>query len=30
MTDAYLTYRYGEWKTPIKDWDTANDDKALA
>lgn len=30
MTDAYLTYRYGDWKTPVEDWDTANDDNALA
>ena len=30
LTDDYLTYRYGEWQTPVKDWDTANDDKALA
>ena len=29
MTDAYLTYRYGNWKTPVKNWDTANDDNAL-
>jgi len=28
-TDEYLTYRYGDWQTPVKDWDTANDDKAL-
>ncbi|WP_412984430.1 LicD family protein [Pontimicrobium sp. IMCC45349] len=30
LTDDYLTYRYGDWQTPVKDWDTANDDKALA
>lgn len=29
MTDEYLTYRYGDWQTPIKDWDTSKDDKAL-
>lgn len=29
LTDDYLTYRYGDWQTPVKDWDTANDDKAL-
>lgn len=29
MTDDYLTYRYGDWQTPIKDWDTSKDDKAL-
>ena len=30
LTDDYLTYRYGEWQNPVKDWDTANDDKALS
>ncbi len=29
-TDDYLTYRYGDWKTPVKDWNTSTDDKALA
>ncbi len=29
-TEAYLTYRYGDWKLPKKDWDTSQDDKALA
>ncbi|MES2575418.1 MAG: LicD family protein [Bacteroidota bacterium] len=29
-TDDYLTYRYGNWETPVKDWNTATDDKALA
>jgi phosphorylcholine metabolism protein LicD len=29
MTDEYLTYRYGDWQTPVKDWDTFTDDKAL-
>ena len=29
-TDGYLTYRYGDWQTPQKDWDTARDDKALS
>ncbi|MFG6687181.1 LicD family protein [Mariniflexile sp. HNIBRBA6329] len=29
FTDEYLTYRYGDWETPIKDWDTSKDDKAL-
>jgi phosphorylcholine metabolism protein LicD len=29
-TDAYLTYRYGDWKTPVENWDTASDDNALA
>lgn len=28
-TDGYLTYRYGDWKTPVQDWDTSKDDKAL-
>lgn len=28
-TDGYLTYRYGDWQTPVKDWNTATDDKAL-
>ncbi len=28
-TDGYLTYRYGEWQTPVKDWNTSTDDKAL-
>jgi phosphorylcholine metabolism protein LicD len=25
----YLTYRYGDWKTPVQEWDTFKDDKAL-
>ena len=29
-TDDYLTYRYGDWQTPVKDWDTSKDDKALS
>ncbi len=28
-TEEYLTYRYGDWKTPVKDWNTSTDDKAL-
>lgn len=28
-TDEYLTYRYGDWQTPVKDWNTSTDDKAL-
>ena len=28
-TEAYLSYRYGDWETPVQDWDTARDDKAL-
>ncbi len=30
LTDEYLSYRYGNWQTPVKDWNTATDDKALA
>lgn len=30
LTEDYLTYRYGDWETPVKDWDTSKDDKALA
>lgn len=30
LTDEYLTYRYGDWETPVKDWDTAKDDRALS
>jgi phosphorylcholine metabolism protein LicD len=29
-TDGYLTYRYGDWETPVKDWNTSTDDNALA
>lgn len=29
-TEAYLSYRYGDWETPVQDWDTARDDKALS
>lgn len=29
-TDEYLTYRYGDWQTPVKDWNTSTDDNALA
>lgn len=29
QTDAYLTYRYGDWQTAVKDWNTSKDDKAL-
>ena len=28
-TIEYLTYRYGDWQTPVKEWDTFKDDKAL-
>ena len=27
--DAYLTYRYGDWQTPIKTWDFKKDDQAI-
>lgn len=29
-TEGYLTYRYGDWETPKKDWDTITDDRALS
>ncbi len=29
QTNEYLTYRYGDWKTPVKIWDTFADDKAI-
>lgn len=29
-TDDYLTYRYGDWQTPVKEWNTSTDDNALA
>ena len=29
-TDDYLTYRYGDWQTPVKNWNTFTDDKASA
>jgi len=29
LTDEYLSFRYGDWQTPVKDWDTTRDDKAL-
>jgi phosphorylcholine metabolism protein LicD len=28
-TDGYLTYRYGDWQTPVKEWNTSTDDNAL-
>ncbi len=28
-TNNYLTYRYGDWQTPVKDWNTSTDDNAL-
>ena len=30
LTDEYLTYRYDDWQTPVKDWDTTKDDRALS
>ena len=27
--DRYLTYRYNDWRTPVKEWDTFKDDNAL-
>ena len=30
LTDEYLTYRYGDWQKPVKDWDTSKDDNAIA
>ena len=30
LTDEYLSYRYGNWQTPVKDWNTATDDEVLA
>ena len=30
FTEQYLTYRYGNWETPVKEWDTSKDDNALA
>lgn len=27
--DNYLTYRYGNWKTPVKSWDCFKDDRAI-
>lgn len=29
-TDGYLTHRYGDWQTPVKEWNTSTDDKALS
>ncbi|MGB5500535.1 MAG: LicD family protein [Maribacter sp.] len=30
LTDEYLSYRYGDWQTAVKDWDTSKDDRALS
>ena len=27
--DGYLTYRYGDWKTPVKTWNFKKDDMAI-
>lgn len=27
--DSYLTYRYGDWHTPVSDWDTLRDDGGI-
>ena len=29
FTEDYLTYRYGDWRRPKKDWDTFTNDNAL-
>ena len=29
LTEEYLTYRYGDRKKPVKEWNTFTDDKAL-
>ena len=29
LYEEYLTFRYGEWKTPVKEWNTFKDDQAL-
>lgn len=28
--DNYLTARYGDWRTPVKEWDFLKDDQAIA
>ncbi len=27
--EGYLTYRYGDWRTPVKEWDFSRDDRAI-
>jgi hypothetical protein len=27
--DRYLTFRYGDWRTPRRDWDYFNDDRSV-
>lgn len=29
-TDEFLTYRYGDWRTPVKEWDAFKQDGAIA
>ena len=29
LYEEYLTFRYGDWKTPVKEWNTFSDDKAI-
>lgn len=29
-TDEFLTYRYGDWRTPVKEWDAFEHDGAIA
>jgi len=28
--DGYLTYRYGDWRTPVSNWSFTRDDRALS
>ncbi|MFC2127588.1 LicD family protein [Bacteroidota bacterium] len=28
LTNEYLTHKYGDWKTPVKEWSVFSDDKA--
>ncbi|HOV24017.1 MAG TPA: LicD family protein [Candidatus Marinimicrobia bacterium] len=28
LTDEYLTYRYGDWRTPVKTWNYIKDDQS--
>ncbi|MCP4429395.1 MAG: LicD family protein [Gammaproteobacteria bacterium] len=30
LTDEYLSFRYGDWQTPVKEWNTSTDDNALS
>ncbi|HNZ36738.1 MAG TPA: LicD family protein [Candidatus Marinimicrobia bacterium] len=29
LTDEYLTYRYGDWRTPVKTWNYIKDDQSI-